>query len=69
MSTFSRALGGRSLVRAGAAAIGLAWIAVLAAFAYSAVSVTPSTASIVAAAAALVIAGAGILYAWREPGR
>jgi hypothetical protein len=69
MSTFSRALGSRSPLRTAAAVVALAWIAVLAAFAYSAVSVTTSTGSLVAAAAALLIAAAAILYAWREPGR
>ena len=69
MATFSRALGRRGPVRIAATALGLAWIAVLAAFSYSAVNAAPSTGSLVAAAAAFLIAGAAILYAWREPGR
>ena len=69
MATFSRALGRGSPVRIAAAALGLAWIAVLAAFGYSAVTATPGNGSLGEAAAALLIAGAGILYAWREPGR
>jgi CHASE2 domain-containing sensor protein len=69
MVVFSRALRRRNLVRIAAAALGLAWLAVLGAFGYAAATDKPNTASIVAAAAALLIAGAGILYAWREPGR
>jgi len=52
-----------------AAALGLAWIAVLGAFVYAAVTVKPSVGGIVSAAGTLAIAGAGILYAWRDPGR
>jgi hypothetical protein len=39
------------------------------AFGYAAISVQPTLSSLVAAAAAVLIAGAGILYAWREPAR
>ncbi len=59
----------RDPVRVAAATLGLAWLALLAAFAYSASSVTPTTGGLVAAGAAVLIAGAGILYAWRQPGR
>ena len=52
-----------------AAALGLAWIAVLGAFVYAAVTVKPSVGGIVSAVGTLAIAGAGILYAWRDPGR
>ncbi|HET7419919.1 MAG TPA: hypothetical protein VFL27_06025 [Candidatus Dormibacteraeota bacterium] len=69
MVVFSRSLGRRSLVRLAAAALGLAWLAVVAAFAYAAGTVRPTAPAIVAAASALLIAAAGILYAWREPGR
>jgi len=55
--------------RLAAAAIGVALIVLLAAFAYAATSIQPTLSSLVAAAAAALIAGAGILYAWREPGR
>jgi hypothetical protein len=55
--------------RLAAAAIGVALIVLLAAFAYAAISIQPTLSSLVAAAAAALIAGAGILYAWREPGR
>ena len=69
MATFSRALGRRGPLRVATAALGLAWAGVFAAYAYGVVYSTPSTSSIVAAVAAFLIAGAGILYAWREPGR
>jgi hypothetical protein len=51
------------------AVLALAWLVVLVAFVYASVSLRPTLPSIVAAAAAWAIAGAGILYAWREPGR
>jgi hypothetical protein len=69
MVVFSRALGTRRVVRFAAGVLGVAWLGVLAAFAYSATGVKPTTPAIAAAASALLIAGAGILYAWREPGR
>jgi hypothetical protein len=69
MAVFSRALGRRSPVRIAAAALGLAWLAVLGAFAYASTAINPSTPAIVAAVAGLLIAGAGTLYAWRDPGR
>lgn len=55
-------------MRAAAATLGIAWVVLLVAFGYAAILVQPVVWSIVAAAAALLIAGAGILYAWREPG-
>jgi hypothetical protein len=67
MSTFSRQLGRWDLLRVAAVVLGLAWLAVLAAFGYAAYLITPGTGTLVAAAALVVIAGAGILYAWREP--
>ena len=69
MAVFSRALRRRDLVRIAAIILGLAWVLILAAFVYAAVTVLPSTSSLVAAAAAAAIAGAAFLYAWREPGR
>jgi hypothetical protein len=69
MALLSRSLRRQSLVRTAAAVLGVAWLGVFAAFVYSALKPTPSTASVVAAAAAFLIAGVGILYAWREPGR
>ena len=56
-------------MRVGAAAVGVVWIALLGAFGYAAISVQPTTAGLAVAAGALLIAGAAILYAWREPGR
>ncbi len=67
MSTFSRGLRRWDLVRFAAGVIGLAWLAVLAAFGDAAFTVTPDTESLLAAAGLVAIAGAGILYAWREP--
>src|SRR5256886_9423201 len=66
MSTLSRRLRRWHPIRIAAAALGLAWVALFAAFAYAASSVTPDTSSIAAAAAAVAIAGAGFLYAWRD---
>ena len=56
-------------MRIAAATLGLAWIALFAAFGYAAVTVQPSVSGVVAAAAALAIAAGAILYAWREPAR
>ncbi len=69
MAVFSRAFRRPGVVRVAVIVLGLAWLALLAAFAYSAVTVQPSIASLVAAAGAVGIAGAAFLYAWREPGR
>lgn len=69
MAVFSRALRRRDPIRVAAAVLGLAWIAILAAFGYAAVTVQPGLSELVAAAALVTIAGAAILYAWREPGR
>lgn len=54
-------------VRAAAAVLGVAWIALVAAYVFGAIEsgFTPDAA--IAAAAALAIAAAGFLYAWREP--
>jgi hypothetical protein len=59
----------RDVLKVAAATLGVAWLALLAAYAFGASSVSPTTGGLVAALAALLIAGAGILYAWREPGR
>ena len=56
-------------MRIGLTAVGVAWLGLLAAFAYAATLQLPSVAGTVAAIAAFLIGGAGILYAWREPGR
>lgn len=55
-------------MRFAAAVLGVAWLGVLGAFAFGAISVQPGTESLVAAAALVAFAGAGFLYAWREPG-
>ena len=56
-------------MRVAAVALGVVWIALVGAFGYAAATVQPTTAGVAAGAGALLIAGAGILYAWREPGR
>lgn len=55
--------------RVAAATLGIALLVVLVAFGYAAISVQPKLPSLLAAGAAVLIGGAGILYAWREPGR
>jgi len=67
-SIFSRPLRRWDPIRFAAAVIGIAWLAVLSAFAFGAISVQPGTESLIAAVALVAIAGAGFLYAWREPG-
>jgi hypothetical protein len=57
------------MLRVAAAALGIVWLGLVGAFALGAISVQPSVEGLVAAAAALLIAGGGFLYAWREPGR
>jgi hypothetical protein len=69
MSTFSRRLRRWGWIRVGAATLGAAFLLVLVAFGYAAALQQPALSSVVAAAAAVLIAGAGILYAWREPDR
>jgi uncharacterized membrane protein YjjP (DUF1212 family) len=69
MSIFSRRLRRWELTRIGAATLGVALLALFAAFGYAAISIQPTLSSLVAAAAAVLIAGVAILYAWREPGR
>ncbi|TME54962.1 MAG: hypothetical protein E6I53_00780 [Chloroflexi bacterium] len=69
MAVFSRRLRRWDLVRVAALAVGVAWLGLFGAFGYAAISQQPTTAGLAAAAAALLIAAAGILYAWREPGR
>jgi hypothetical protein len=44
-------------------------LVLLVAFGYAAITIQPTLSSLVAAAAAVLIAGAAILYAWREPAR
>ena len=68
MAVFSRRLRRWDLVRVGVSAVGLAWLGLFGAFGYAAISQQRNTAALAAAAGAVLIAAAGILYAWREPG-
>ncbi len=69
MGQFWRGLARTEPLRIAAAVIGAGWLVLLLAFGFAAISVQPGAAGLVAAAAALLIGGAAILYAWREPGR
>ena len=69
MAMFSRRLRRWDLVRVAALAVGVAWLGLFGAFGYATISQQPTSTGLAAAAAALLIAAAGILYAWREPGR
>ena len=69
MSVFSRSLRRWEPLRVAAAVLGLAWLVLIVAFAYSATTGLPDTGSVVAVVALAAIAGAGFMYAWREPGR
>ena len=68
MAQFSRAMRRWHLLRILGVPLGLAWLAILGAFAYASTSSRPAPSTIVAAAALAVIAGACFLYAWRDPG-
>jgi hypothetical protein len=68
MAQFSRAMRRWHLLRILSVPLGLAWLAVLGAFAYASANSRPAPSTIVAAAALAVIAGACFLYAWRDPG-
>ena len=48
--------------------LGVAWIVMLGALVYVFTLGSPEIEVVLAAISALAIAGAGILYAWREPG-
>jgi len=69
MAIFSRRLRRWDLVRIAASVFGVAWLGLLGAFGYAAISQRPTAPGVIAAAAALLIAAAGILYAWRDPHR
>jgi uncharacterized membrane-anchored protein len=69
MDQFSRRLRRWDLLRIAFVTLAAVWVIVVAAFVFAASSVQPSLSGIVAAAAALLIAATGFLYAWREPGR
>ena len=68
MSRLLRARRRWGLFRVSAITLGLAWLLVLAAYAYYAANSRPGVSGIAAAAALLLIAAASFLYAWREPG-
>jgi ABC-type molybdate transport system substrate-binding protein len=69
MRTLSRALARWELMRVATATLAVVWLVLFAAFGYAATSASPDTDTLIAAAAALIIALTAILYAWREPGR
>jgi hypothetical protein len=68
MRQFSRRLARWDMLRVASISLGLAWIAMLGALLYVFTLGTPEIEVVLAAISALAIAGAGILYAWREPG-
>ena len=47
--------------------LGVVWLGLVGAFAFGAAGPGPSTGALVAAVASLPIAGAGFMYAWRNP--
>ena len=57
------------LMRVATGTLALVWLVLFVALGYAATSASPDTDMLIAAAAALIIALTGILYAWREPGR
>jgi branched-subunit amino acid transport protein AzlD len=65
MTQLSRWLARYELVRTAAFWLALAVLAVLAAFAFAAYYSQPTPGGIAAAAALVLVAGAGLLYAWR----
>jgi hypothetical protein len=52
-------------LRATVFALGLAFVLILGAYGFAAIESRPSPGGVVAALAALAIAGTGLLYAWR----
>ena len=69
MRPFSRVFARWELMRVATGTLALAWLLLFAALGYAATTASPDTDTLIAAAAALIIALTGILYAWREPGR
>lgn len=67
MATLSRWLRRWEAVRVAAAVLGVAWIALVAAYVFGEAETGFTPGAAVAAASALAIAAAGFLYAWREP--
>ncbi|HEY6222143.1 MAG TPA: hypothetical protein VIW26_00020 [Gemmatimonadales bacterium] len=68
MRTFSRALARWDMLRAASITLAIAWLGVFAALIYAFTTGTPELSAVLGAISALAIAGAGFLYAWREPG-
>jgi len=68
MRTFSRALARWDMLRVVSITLGVAWIVMFTALVYVFTLGTPEIEVVLGAISALAIAGAGILYAWREPG-
>jgi hypothetical protein len=56
------------MLRVAALTLGVAWIALFGALIYVLTLDTPDISVVLGAISALAITGAGILYAWREPG-
>ena len=56
------------MLRVASTTLGLAWIAMFGALIYLLTRGTSEIEVVFGAISALAIAGAGILYAWREPG-
>jgi len=67
MRTLSRALARWDALRIASLFLGVVWLGLVGAFAFGAASSRPSVSALVAAAATLPIAGAGFMYAWRNP--
>lgn len=65
MASFSRRLAGLDAVRTAAGALVLCIVLGLAAYGFASYYTPPSLDSLVAAVAALAVAGAGLLYAFR----
>src|SRR5256885_17075969 len=68
MAVFSRPLRRRRPMQIAVAVLGLAWLAVLGAFVYAAVTVKPSVGGIVSAGPAPPDARARLLCGWGRPG-
>jgi hypothetical protein len=67
MRSLSRALARWDGLRVAALVLGVVWLGLLGAFAFGVASPGSSTGALVAAVASLPIAGAGFMYAWRNP--
>jgi hypothetical protein len=65
MTSFSRWLARIELARAAAVWLGLSLLAVVAAYGFAAYYSKPTPGGLAAAAALVVVAGSGLLYAWR----